>query len=373
VSGREVRSLEHLSNTASTARVLNLRALGVRHAKDPEHWKRPMFANPTLNKAIILKHRLRQNEHEMFTGVRHSATKVLLPIEVGDLRMGARYIFVGQTNFDQLMSDILGIDNPAEDPDYQTLIILDEIPSLDPFLLREQLKRQGIDAAPTYFDVSEGDMNRMLNFAQQEIQHLVEMSFGGEPGFSAHSAKLARKILMNDADAELEPLRKTMQLDPQQYREGIFCWKAFLYYKWRLTHVLPQLNGAMAQISSIAPRGAMDSELRGYLAEARETIRKAVVSACRKVRETLNIYDEAYEGLTKKNDPLRFRDFLLRAPEMFNDLGERLGAVDHIISFWRFRFPEGQRPVVTPEELADIFTDFEQSLAFREVKKSQAA
>jgi len=371
LSGQPIRSLEDLENTASTARVFNLRAVAMRHGRDPEYQAQPLFENSALNKAIILKHRLRANEHDDFFGYRHSATKILLPIETADLRTGARYLFIGQKNFNQLLESTYGIKLGSEDRDARTLAILDETPSLDPFLLREQLKRKGIDAAPCYFDISEADMNRMFDFAQTEIQQLVEMSVGGDPAFKSHAAKLARKILMNANDAELEPLRQVMQLSPEQYQEGIFCWKAFLYYKWRLTNVLPKLNGVVAEIGAISPRGAMNAELKAFIGGTKETIRKAVVSSCRKVRDTLGVYDEAYTAMTKRGDPLRFRDFLLQAPSLFNELGERLGAVDHIISFWRFRFPAGKKPVITPDELAGIFTDFEQSLSFG--PKSEAA
>ena len=87
--------------------------------------------------------------------------------------------------------------------------------------------------------------------------------------------------------------------------------------------------------------------------------------------DTLAIYDEAYEGMTKKGDPLRFRDFLRKAPSLFTELGERLGAIDHVISFWRFRFPSTERALITPEELSDIFSDFQQSLSI--TVRSQAA
>ena len=88
----------------------------------------------------------------------------------------------------------------------------------------------------------------------------------------------------------------------------------------------------------------------------------ALVASCKSVRLTLGIYDSAYQQLTQQSDPAAFRDFLLRAPTLFNELGERLGAIEHIVSFWRFRFPAGRRPMVTPAELASVFTDFESSL-----------
>jgi hypothetical protein len=367
MTARPVRSLENLENTASTARVLNLRAVAIKFAASPDYRARPLFLNASLNKAIIVKHRLRQNEHEEFSGFRHAATKILLPIETGDLRMGARYLFIGQKNFNQLLAQVFGISLDAAHQDARTLRILDETPSLDPFLLREQLRLQGIDAAPCYFDISEADMTRMFDFAQTEIQQLVEMSFGGGDdlsvqAFQPHAAKLARKILMNAKDPALEPLRLTMQLSAQQYQEGIFCWKAFLYYKWRLKDVLPSLAKVMGQIETAKPKGLMDNDTKAYLISAKKNIRKAVTVSCRKVTETLAVYDDAYEAMTRRGDPLRFRDFLLQAPALFNELGERLGGIDHIISFWRFRFPENSRTLVTPEELSDIFSDFEQSL-----------
>jgi len=61
--------------------------------------------------------------------------------------------------------------------------------------------------------------------------------------------------------------------------------------------------------------------------------------------------------------PQAFREFLLSAPVMFTDLGERLGAVSHIVSFWNFRFPPHDAPAATVGELLDLFTDFSASLS----------
>ncbi len=67
-------------------------------------------------------------------------------------------------------------------------------------------------------------------------------------------------------------------------------------------------------------------------------------------------------ALTKQSDPASFRDFLLRAPAMFLSLGERLSGVEHVASFWRFRFPQRQMLRIGVDELVDIFMDFEVSL-----------
>ena len=45
-------------------------------------------------------------------------------------------------------------------------------------------------------------------------------------------------------------------------------------------------------------------------------------------------------------------------PHLFLEMGEKLGAISHIVSFWRYRFPPGMPTNVDPEELAVIFQDF---------------
>jgi hypothetical protein len=155
-----------------------------------------------------------------------------------------------------------------------------------------------------------------------------------------------------------------MQLDPQQFQEGVFCWKAFLYYKWQLADLLPRVGPVLKEICAIRPRGPQTDEIRIYLSDARETLRKALLDGCRRVRSTLAIYDQAYVRLTQHSDPGEFRDFLLHAPALFNALGERLGGIEHMLSFWRFRFPGAKPPVISPDELCDLFMDFESSLGF---------
>ena len=356
---RSFRSLEHLERSASTSRVLNLRSIGQRWSRDADYKKRPFFQSSALNNSIIVKHRLRGNEIDQFSSPRRVATKILVPLQSTDLRLGARYVFVGQRGFREALYNAFGIAIGRESCDHRTLAVLDDSPTLDPFLLREQLLRNGLAPARCYFELSEADAARMFLFAQTEIAPLVMMTGGSGDPTSPHTIKLARKILSNAGDAELEPLRQTLQLDHQQFEEGAFSWKAFLYYKWKLVDLLPRMQPMLQHIETIQPRGGRAADNRAYLASARVSLRAGLADAARHVRATLEIYETAYRALTIRGDSAAFRDFLLSAPRLFHDLGDRLGAIDHMVSFWTFRFPLNRMPIVTPAELADIFADFE--------------
>ena len=361
------RNLASLENTASTARVLNLLRVHRRASgTDPDHASKPFFTNPILNKSIILKHRLRLHEKQHFPDGRSNATKIILAIDGKDLSVGGQSVFVGEKSYEAVMSATFGQAWLQDSGgDREMLSILDDLPSFDPFLVREYLKRHGREPARCYFEISEGDMARMHAFVEAEIQQLIDLCYSSEGGRSAdggQASRLVNKILSNEVDAETEPLRLTLRLEKREYQEGVFCWKGFLYYKWSLAELLDSVAEVSSAISTVKPVGAMDTETKASLEPIRGTLVKSIGRAIDAARKSLSSYDSAFASLID-GKPQAFRDFLLHAPEMFCELGEQLGAVSHIVSFWRYRFPPGKKIAVGGVDLYNLFVDFESSLA----------
>jgi hypothetical protein len=97
--------------------------------------------------------------------------------------------------------------------------------------------------------------------------------------------------------------------------------------------------------------------------EGRTRLHSRIEAQRRAVLRTLQVYDEAFRGLTVNQDPLVFRDFLLKAPQMFITLGDRIGVISHIASFWRYRFAAGNPLKLDLSEAVDIVQEFEAGLA----------
>jgi hypothetical protein len=362
VHDRSHRSLVRLQNSAATSRVLNLHRVHQLFGQTEAHRKQPFFRHSLLNKGLVVKHRLREHEADLFGDHRTNATKLILPIDGKDLSSGGRYAFVGQRDYDAILTNLLG-DNDEAVRDRKTLEILQQLPSFDPFLMREHLRRFDMRPAGCYFDISPGDLTRMFTFLQEELRELVQLSFGDIVADRAcFAATLADKILSNSAGEDMEPLRLTLRLALDEYVEGIFCWKGFLYYKWKLGELTEGGPSLVREVMSVQTVGPADPAIREYIDEARERIIRAVQANRRAVEGALAVYNKAYEGLTRAGDPLAFRRFLLQAPAMFLQLGEKLGVIDHIVSFWAYRFPPGKATAIPPQELMDIFLDFEESL-----------
>lgn len=364
MSRRETRSLIRLAEHASAARTLNLIAVFQRHAGKPDYEDFPLFKGVVLNRSIIVKHRLRFHEREVFDDARQTATKVLIPFETTDLKLGARSFFVGQAGYDDFFNQ-MEISGSDRHHDQAVLEILDSLPSLDPFLMRERLRASGLTAARCYFDLTDADTQAMFSFVKAELTPLIGISFSEvNAQLNDKTSILAEKILANAADAELDPLRRGLGMSKADFDEGVFCWKGFIYYKWTLSQLLDKVRPVANEILKISSSNHMDGDQRRYIDISRKNLSAAIFAACKTVGRTLKVYEDAYADLTRHGQPVAFREFLLNAPTLFYELGERLGAVHHIVSFWRYRFPTGAKPKIDVDELIDLFSDFESSLAF---------
>ena len=359
---RTVRSLVALEESASTARVLNLSATLRRSKDDPALKARPFFESRILNASIIVKHRIRPTELELFSKPRATATKIMTPIDGSDLKLGARFLMVGQRDFDETAVEMFGEGLRSGRRDRLVLELIDELPSLDPFLLRENLKRNGFEPARGYFAISDADVERMFAYVRTQVTALVSLSSGQAGDASQAAAKLVEKLLSNSPDEGFGPLKEVLRLNDKDYADGVFGWRGFLYYKWVLDELTPQLGQVLQEVATIRPLGPKSADFNNYLPRARTRLEAAISQAVDGVNGMLSVYDKAFASLTQDGQPTAFRDFLLAAPEMFMSLGEQSGAVQHILSFWRYRFPLGRRVSVSPDELMEIFLDFEDGL-----------
>lgn len=364
-----LRDLALVRSSGSTARVLNLALVFERYGQTEDYAKRPMFKNPRLNRALILKHALRKGEKGRFSRPVTTATKIILPYSATELRLGGVSLLMGETNFESLLSQAIGgEDRAAFAADLAQLQLLDSLPSFDPFLMRERLRAMGVEPARCYFDLSDADIERMRVFVSGEIAQLVNRAFGAGRTTSDVARRLADKLMTDESAKSLDPLRETLHLSEQDYTEGVFAWKGFLYYKWLMAEFAPQLEAFRPHFAACRIIG-VDTAERQHFAMQRKEFLARIDIVVERIKETLHEYDEAFSGLSGA-DPMQFRAFLFKAPSLFIALGEAVGVIKHIYSHWSFRFPRGTPAVMEADEAAELLLGFD--LALSEVAYCQA-
>jgi hypothetical protein len=365
------RSIHFLSalGSASTSRVLNLFSIANDNANNPEYLEKPLFLSPVINKCFLFKHRTRADESYLFPVPKTMATKIIIPFDAKDLRAGGRAFFVDQRGYIDILRAAGNYNAERLERDMSVLRLLSAVPSLDPFLLREQLRNHQIDVASDYFAISAGDQERMHNFASQEMSRVAALA-GGDVN-SGSGNRLVSAMLSNQIDEKLDPLRLTLGLTGNDFREGIFSWRGFLYYKWSMGKFWPNVMGVLREISTVTPHGPVTDEQKTFLATTRRNIIEMVRDNGQHVNKSLAVYDTAFRDLVANQTPKTFRDFLRSAPYMFLEMGEKLGAISHIVSFWRYRFPPNTPARVDAQELSAIFHDF--ASGFGEKSKNESS
>ena len=362
MTDRSVRFLSALGG-ASTSRVLNLVQIGRQHKALPEYTARPLFLSPIIDNCFIMKHRIRDDEAYMFSSPRPVATKLIIPFDLADLRSGGRSLFVDQRGFLDSFRLLGHYRSEALQRDLKVMRLLHALPTLDPFLMRQYLRGHGFDVAPCYFAISEGDQQKMHDYVSHHLSRLIQLAIQDEGGEKA--GRLVKALLSDRLDHQLEPLRLTLNLDGDDFREGVFSWRGFLYYKWTLRDFWPDVMTVLAEIRRIQPDGTTGVAQRTFLANAKRTVVRMIRDHAADAGRTLEFYDRAYADLVARQSPRTFREFLMSAPYLFLELGEKMGAISHIVSFWRHRFPENDETPVEAEELCAIFRDFTAGFAIK--------
>lgn len=367
------RDLSLIRASGSTARVLNLALTFERFGETDDYKNKPLFRNPRLNRALILKHVVRAHERDLFTRPVTSATKVILPYAATELELGGVSFLVNEIRFEKLLRDAVGgyEDEAQFIADAELLKVMASLPSFDPFLMRERLRHMGVDPARAYFDIAEADVARMRAFVGKEIAQLVSLAFAtGGADSGGLSQRLADKLMTDETAKTLDPLRETLRLSGEEYIEGVFAWKGFLYYKWLMDEIRPGLADFKPRFAGLRISQAT-SEERQDLANTRKDILVKMKLAIDRVDQTLLEYGAAFAALAE-GQPQAFRNFLLKAPSLFIPIGEAVGVIRHIDSFWRFRFPDAGTPMMQADEAMEVLHDFETTVAGVEFVKPKA-
>lgn len=363
---RRVGDLSIVQRNESSCRMLDLPSAHLRFHKDPDYKARPLFNSPILNRALILKHTLHNHEREFLRLNRFVGTKIIIPISVGDLSMGGFTAFYEESNFANLIREpaCKNLDDDQFGDDMARLAEIAALPSFDPYLASERLKRRGFDVSEHYFNVTNADLERMRTKIGEEVVRLVTLAFKAcFEDADIHVEKLGELLFDEGNDHTLEPLRLALKLDEAEFRRSMFAWKGFLYYKMQLEDTKSQVKPMIAEMMSLD--FAPSHKTKGPpLDRTKRRIAKLMYERYNQINETIMVYDAAFQAFTKSGRPGPFRTFLLQAPRVFIDTGERMACLQHIMDFWRRHFPmNAPRETLSFDAWVNLFQDFEQTLS----------
>ena len=236
---RTFRNFAELRRTANSARVLNLLdpTLALEDKAGAGADRNFFFNSYVLNHTFILKHRLRPQEMDIFANERTVGTKIFVPFDTTDLRVGGKYVFINEKGAEAIYHANFGVEGEQSPnqtyldvQDIRLLDIIDNLPSLDPFILRERIRMYGYNPDGAYFEISNHEFEEIRESIEMDFAPLISRAFTQKTMEGKLSA-FVKKLWDAEDATEMLPLLTTMQIKEEQFVETIFSWKGFIFYK----------------------------------------------------------------------------------------------------------------------------------------------
>jgi hypothetical protein len=306
-----------------------------------------LFNNALLDKSIIFKLPKFEMETDQSRGdrapvsisrgeTRPIETGIFVPDDPATPMGGGYACYVGQANFDTILTEVVGLrsQNRAERDikDIETLTIIDDLPSLDPFLLkiRFELARRVL---PDGFIVLKPEEEEGVKACvSRRYAGILGKAFGGK---TANDGGLAQRILDAlwdpNADVWFRVLSALGIRDGSQHARVLFAIRGVGFYE----HLFSETEGVSAAMTGYLleiadrPRDARQSD-PAYVEEVSALRREVLRRFLDHNKQCLNIfgrYDLAIEDFLKRDNPTTIHRFLVEAHDAFWTLGHYVTAL----------------------------------------------
>ncbi|MCZ6838576.1 MAG: hypothetical protein O7G13_04810, partial [Alphaproteobacteria bacterium] len=270
-----------------------------------------LFRNKYLNNCIVLKiiALVRQNRQRAYT----TDTLFYFPFNAENIYEGGDSVLFSDPKRDAMLSQKCGFDpdDPAQrddiEHDKKMLEMLAEIPTLDPFLLREKATQLDIEGeiSPAYFNLTHEEWSTFQAPIREKIDALVRKALGVTHGLETsdiadHVSNFLDKIWEARNIETIEAFVDSMDIPRDRAPELFFAWKAICYYQAQWRALEPSLKRLFQWIGD--NRTALPIDLSTLREELRDQIEAEITLLKQRMREyyretmsILKIYEDSYK------------------------------------------------------------------------------
>ena len=372
---KEVRSFHKLRRTNS-GRVLNLINLTDAVAQPQtigekaKNTIKPLFYNNTLNYTILTKHNLREHERDLFARSVLVATKIFVPFDPRRLEIGGRSFFIEEYQFKEHLRELLHLDLMTGDKsvlhDIKVLESLSRSPTLDPFIVTECLRADGLRVEPAFFAESYGVAVKASADVFDVFKPLVAKALGK----SASPEEMNRFVdqVWNVTSSTTENLfLEALQIPRSEWAKVIFAWKALIYYDLvcrntndRLERVLKVLHGTTPKVRVSSADYAHIEELKRDLAR---NLYKLHDGSAVYIHNALKRLVSAILGETGAGE---LSESLRNMARNISSVGMNVVLFDQVTSYFLYLYPKPSANMVDPEDFESELSNLCEIVSLRD-------
>ncbi|MDR3528578.1 MAG: hypothetical protein P4L57_15010 [Rhizomicrobium sp.] len=329
-----------------------------------------LFYSNTLNYSILTKHNLRDNERDLFARTLHVATKIFIPFDPKRLEIGGRSFFIEEFQFKDHLRDLLHLDPSMGDPtvlhDIRVLEALSRSPTLDPFIVAEYMRSEGLRVEPAFFAESYGLAGKASSDVFLVFQPLVQKALGK----AASPEEMGRFVdqVWNVTTGTTDNLfLEALQIPRREWSNVIFSWKALIYYDLVSRGTADRLDSVLRVLKETTPKMRPSRVLTTRIEEMKRDLARNLYKlhegSTGYIRQALTLVVEAILGDQSAG----------KLSETLRDMADHISAVgmnvvlfDQVTSYFLYLFPRPSDGIIDAEEFEAELTNLRDIVQLRD-------
>ncbi|ALG71060.1 hypothetical protein VY88_03500 [Azospirillum thiophilum] len=285
-----------------------------------------MFKAQGLNNSILFKYPSFDDrdddggdpiaeDEEMEGGERPVETGIYVPHNARSPEAGGVAVYLRGRNSAALLEEQFGIKHgPKENGiigDMKMLSMIDDVPSLDAFLLKTCFEAEKVNVDPRHWLISNEEDHQLRRLIRARIEPIVRKALSGSQG-SAQSVERFLEAIWNPNLEEAGLFVSAFGIERSEADTIFSAWKGTTFYEYQLRRIAPRARTILTWLKS---RDCIPVDIRMHkpyetqLLMHIEKVGKLLETTLLDIRTILSDYETSFSSFMN-GQPEPFRDYL---------------------------------------------------------------
>lgn len=347
----------------------------------------PFFQIPSLNRIIIFKYPNFKvevsdaastnfaNKSASLSDDRPVETALYIPNDEEQPHEGGYAVYLRQKDAAKLLQRYVGI---AEDGmtdamqrDLSFLQMIDDLPSLDPFLLKTAFERHKVVCNPSYLVMKDGEEDKIKSVIRNKVRPIVNKALGADVNETTKTQRFIDAI-WDPTIPEAALFIQAFKINSKEVANVFSAWKGVSFYQYQFEINKPLIADVIRWLKSEKSKPIDHREHRAFLPQQemfKQQVLKKTLNVLANINQIFNDFDTCYTKFISDGDPIAFRNFLVTSHYRYWLLGYCCTALMHTRNIFERCLSEGTRGTLRFEQLNDMLTNIDSTVS----SKSQGA
>ena len=299
------------------------------------------FASRHLNNAILIKETnlIVSTSADPFEATLPIRTKLFIPYNADNPYEGGQSSFTDEAKFEEALEYLIGTGGASPlqfRQDLEKIRLIERLPSLDPFLLRDRFQLGGMSINDAYFRLSGEDWAAIRAHIRSRFEMMAGFAFGqGTAPRPDLVDKLVDRIWEAQELEALHPLLLAFGLPVEKAGEFFQCWKGIAYFDYEFNRNAERMRAFSQWLQSGQPRGFIHRTDAEMLEADRAQVRAQMRTLIGSTLSVLKEFSDSFDKLFRDRESARpFSQFMLHSRRHFWRLGSNLNGIYHAVALW---------------------------------------